>query len=78
LHFYQRLRVVRQRCVCEECRPRPAYQSRPSLAGYAAVNSPSLDWYGLASAAEQAQQLKGWIAPDLLVLDDLFLARRIA
>ena len=34
--------------------------------------------YGLASADEQAQLLKGWIEPDLLVLDDLFLARRIA
>lgn len=34
--------------------------------------------YGLASTQEQAQLLKGWVAPDLLVLDDLFLARRIA
>ena len=34
--------------------------------------------YGLSSTAEQAEQLKGWIEPDLLVLDDLFLARRIA
>ena len=34
--------------------------------------------YGLASTEEQAEQLKGWIEPDLLVLDDLFLARRIA
>ena len=34
--------------------------------------------YGLSSAKEQAQLLKGWIEPDLLVLDDLFLARRIA
>jgi len=34
--------------------------------------------YGLASQEEQAVLLKGWIAPDLLVLDDLFLARRIA
>jgi DNA replication protein DnaC len=34
--------------------------------------------YGLASAPEQAELLKGWIEPDLLVLDDLFLARRIA
>jgi DNA replication protein DnaC len=34
--------------------------------------------YGLASTTEQAEQLKGWIEPDLLVLDDLFLARRIA
>ena len=34
--------------------------------------------YGLASTREQAQLLKGWIDPDLLVLDDLFLARRIA
>jgi DNA replication protein DnaC len=34
--------------------------------------------YGLASPQEQAQLLKGWIEPDLLVLDDLFLARRIA
>ena len=31
-----------------------------------------------AVIAEQADQLKGWIEPDLLVLDDLFLARRIA
>ncbi len=30
--------------------------------------------YGLASTAEHAEQLKGWIEPDLLVLDDLFLA----
>ena len=34
--------------------------------------------YGLASSAEQAQLLKGWVEPDLLVMDDLFLARRIA
>ncbi|UUZ73852.1 IS21-like element helper ATPase IstB [Polaromonas sp. P1(28)-8] len=34
--------------------------------------------YGLASTEEQAQLLKGWVEPDLLVLDDLFLARRIA
>jgi DNA replication protein DnaC len=34
--------------------------------------------YGLASSEEQAQLLKGWVEPDLLVLDDLFLARRIA
>jgi DNA replication protein DnaC len=34
--------------------------------------------YGLANADEQAQLLKGWVEPDLLVLDDLFLARRIA
>lgn len=34
--------------------------------------------YGLASSQEQAQLLKGWVEPDLLVLDDLFLARRIA
>jgi DNA replication protein DnaC len=34
--------------------------------------------YGLASTAEQAQRLKDWVEADLLVLDDLFLARRIA
>lgn len=34
--------------------------------------------YGLASSQEQAEWLKGWIEPDLLVLDDLFLARRMA
>ena len=34
--------------------------------------------YGLARAAEQAEQLKEWVEADLLVLDDLFLARRIA
>jgi DNA replication protein DnaC len=34
--------------------------------------------YGLATSSEQAEQLRGWIEPDLLVLDDLFLARRIA
>ena len=34
--------------------------------------------YGLATSSEQAALLQGWIEPDLLVLDDLFLARRIA
>lgn len=34
--------------------------------------------YGLASVQEQAGLLKGWIEPDILILDDLFLARRIA
>ena len=34
--------------------------------------------YGLATSSEQAELLRGWIEPDLLVLDDLFLARRIA
>ena len=33
---------------------------------------------GLASTTEQAEQLEVSIEPDLLVLDDLFLARRIA
>ena len=34
--------------------------------------------YALASAAERAALLKDWVEPDLLVLDDLFLARRIS
>ncbi len=34
--------------------------------------------YALASVPERAQLLKDWVEPDLLVLDDLFLARRIA
>jgi DNA replication protein DnaC len=34
--------------------------------------------YALAGAAERAELLKGWVEPDLLVLDDLFLARRIS
>ena len=34
--------------------------------------------YGLATSSEQAELLRAWIEPDLLVLDDLFLARRIA
>jgi DNA replication protein DnaC len=34
--------------------------------------------YGLASTQEQASLLKAGYEPDLLVLDDLFLARRIA
>ena len=34
--------------------------------------------YGLANAAEQAQLLRSYVEPDILVLDDLFLARRIA
>ena len=34
--------------------------------------------YGLATSSQQAELLQGWIEPDLLVLDDLFLARRIA
>jgi DNA replication protein DnaC len=33
--------------------------------------------YALANAAEQAKILRTYIEPDLLVLDDLFLARRI-
>ncbi|CDW96565.1 MULTISPECIES: IS21-like element helper ATPase IstB [unclassified Thiomonas] len=33
--------------------------------------------FALGSAAEQAALLRGYVAPDLLVLDDLFLARRI-
>ena len=31
----------------------------------------------LASAAERTELLKDWVAPDLLVLDDLFLATRV-
>lgn len=34
--------------------------------------------YGLATTAEQAQLLRTYVEPDILVLDDLFLARRIA
>ena len=33
--------------------------------------------YALADANERTQLLKGWVAADLLLLDDLFLARRI-
>ena len=33
--------------------------------------------YALATAAEQAALLRSFVEPDLLVLDDLFLARRI-
>lgn len=34
--------------------------------------------FALASASEQAALLRAWIEPSLLVLDDLFLARRIS
>lgn len=34
--------------------------------------------YALASATERTGLLKEWVEPDLLVLDDLFLARRIS
>jgi DNA replication protein DnaC len=34
--------------------------------------------YALASTTERAALLKAWVEPDLLVLDDLFLARRIS
>ena len=34
--------------------------------------------YALASTAERTELLKDWVAPDLLILDDLFLARRIS
>ena len=34
--------------------------------------------YALASAAERIELLKEWVEPDLLVLDDLFLARRMS
>ena len=32
----------------------------------------------MASTSERTELLKGWVAPDLLVLDDLFLARRMS
>ncbi len=34
--------------------------------------------YGLCSTAEQATLLRSFVEPDLVVLDDLFLARRIS
>lgn len=34
--------------------------------------------YALSNASERADLLKDWVDPDLLVLDDLFLARRIS
>ena len=34
--------------------------------------------YSLADADERARLLKGWVGADVLVLDDLFLARRIS
>lgn len=34
--------------------------------------------YTLADTREQAERLKSWIETDLLILDDLFLARRMA
>jgi DNA replication protein DnaC len=33
--------------------------------------------YALASPPERTELLKAWVAPDLLILDDLFLARRM-
>jgi len=56
-----------------------AYQA--TLAGYDAryvEADTEFAQYGLATSSEQAELLHGWIEPDLLVLDDLFLARRIA
>jgi DNA replication protein DnaC len=37
----------------------------------------ALAQYSLASSLEQAELVKSWSEPDVLVLDDLFLARRI-
>ena len=34
--------------------------------------------YALGNATERTHLLKEWVEPDLLVLDDLFLARRIS
>ena len=34
--------------------------------------------YALGNASERADLLKNWLGPDLLVLDDLFLTRRIS
>ena len=34
--------------------------------------------YALANAMEQRHMLRGYVEPDLLILDDLFLARRIS
>jgi DNA replication protein DnaC len=56
-----------------------AYQA--TLQGYAVrylEADAELAHFALASQAEQAQLLRGYVDPDLLVLDDLFLARRIS
>ncbi|OZA47792.1 ATP-binding protein [Polaromonas sp. 17-63-33] len=34
--------------------------------------------YALASDSERTELLKDWVSPDLIILDDLFLARRIS
>ena len=34
--------------------------------------------YALADSTEQAQRLRGYLEPDLVIIDDLFLARRIS
>ena len=34
--------------------------------------------YALASDSERTELLKDWVTPDLIILDDLFLARRIS
>ena len=56
------------------------YQDRVDQLGlhvrYAEADT-ALAQYALANAQEQAALVKSWSEPDLLVLDDLFLARRI-
>ena len=47
-----------------------------SALAWMAARRLSEDLYALADADERASLLKGWVAADLLVLDDLFLARR--
>jgi DNA replication protein DnaC len=56
-----------------------AYQA--TLQGYAVrylEADAELARFALASQAEQAQLLRSYVDPDLLLLDDLFLARRIS
>jgi len=40
--------------------------------------APEFGRYALASATERIGLLKEWVEPDLIILDDLFLARRIS
>ena len=77
-----------QRTVCDDgClrvahrshAARPVFQATVQGHDVAYVEADSeFARYALADADERARLLEGWVAADLLVLDDLFLARRIS
>ena len=73
VHSYRHVKALTERLVTDALAALEAGTPTPS-----GSTLTEFAQYGLATSSEQAALLHGWIEPDLLVLDDLSLARRIA